>query len=78
MRKWLAETIGWYGTTAVLGAFALLSFEVIGASSALFQWLNASGAAAIVFISYRKKAYEPATLNIVWCCIALISLARML
>ena len=70
------ELIGWYGTAAILGAFAALTFGVLKAGM-LYQLLNITGAAAIIFISYRKHAYEPAALNAVWFCIGLIAIARI-
>jgi len=75
--RWLEETIGWYGTAAILAAYGFLTFGVLSAGL-LYQVLNITGAAAIVFISYRKRAYEPAALNAVWFCIGLIAVARLL
>ncbi len=72
--KKLNEIIGWYGAVAVLLAFCLVSFGVISPGSLVFQILNATGAFGIAYISYKKKVYQPALINVVWIFIALISI----
>ncbi|MFH1400393.1 MAG: hypothetical protein ABIH41_02640 [Nanoarchaeota archaeon] len=78
MARILDESIGWYGTVAIVGAYALLSFGVFGAESMLYQVLNATGALGIVYISLKKKAYQPGVLNIIWTIIAIIAIVRLL
>lgn len=73
----LGEAFGWYGTCAILLAYTLVSFEVILASSFSYQFLNFTGALGVAFISLQKKAYSPATLNIIWAVIALVALAMI-
>jgi len=76
MKKFL-EIFGWYGTVAIVGAYALVSFSIIQSNSALYQLLNLTGAIGIVAISLAKKAYQPATLNIIWAVIAAIALIKL-
>ncbi len=76
--KILEEIIGWYGTVAIVLAYALVSFEFIAPSSLLYQILNATGAIGIVYISFKKKAYQPGVLNIIWTVIALIAIIQLL
>ena len=71
----LEEIAGWYGTIAILGAYALVSFSYVSASSIIYQLLNLTGALGIVVVSLRKKVYQPAVLNIFWALIALLALA---
>jgi hypothetical protein len=78
MKKNFAEIIGWYGTIAILSAYALVSFRVIPASGYAYQILNLTGAIGIVVISIVKKAKQPAVLNIVWAIIALIAIIGLL
>lgn len=75
--KIFAEIIGWYGTAAIITAFALVSFSVLPPTDLLYHFLNGSGSIAIVYISLRKKAYQPGVLNIIWTLITLIALARI-
>ena len=72
----LLEAIGWYGTGAIVLAYALVSFSVIPSTDFWFQFLNSTGALGIIVISLSKKAYQPAVLNIIWILIALGSSLR--
>jgi hypothetical protein len=76
MNKTLVEILGWYGTAAILLAFALSSFGLLSPASTVYQLLNLTGALSIFADTMMKKDYQPATLNIVWAIIALISLLK--
>jgi hypothetical protein len=77
-RNAIEEAAGWYGTAAILSAYALVSFGFLQASSLLFQALNLSGALGIVYISLKKKAYQPGVLNIAWAIVAIAAIAGLL
>lgn len=77
MRKGISEALGWYGTFAILLAYALVSLGGVPADSGTYQLLNFTGAIGVGIISVMKKAYQPATLNIVWALIGLIALLRI-
>ena len=77
-QKLIDESIGWYGTCAIVLAYALVSFEVLSSSTFLYQILNGTGALGIVYISFKKKAYQPGVLNVIWAIIALIAIIRLL
>lgn len=62
---------------AIILAYAFVSFDVIKAESIIYQLLNFTGAIGIVIISLVKKAYQPATLNIIWTIIALFALLKI-
>lgn len=76
--KIIEEVIGWYGAIAIVGAYALLSFDVISAGSMAYQLLNATGALGIVVISFKKKAYQPGVLNIIWTVIAMVAIIKII
>lgn len=76
MQEKIIELFGWYGTVAILGAYALLSFGVIEAGSPTYQLLNLTGALSIIVVSIPKKNYQPAVLNFVWAVIAIIALIK--
>ena len=78
MKKIIDEIIGWYGTCAIVLAYALVSFGVLSSSTFLYQILNGTGALGIVYISLKKKAYQPGVLNIIWAIIASIALVKLL
>ena len=74
----LDEIIGWYGTCAIVLSYALLSFGLFSSSNIFYQLLNLTGALGIVYISIKKKAYQPGVLNILWAVIALVAIVRLI
>jgi len=77
-KKIIDEIIGWYGTIAILLAYALLSFGIFTADNIYYQLLNGTGALGIVLISFKKKTYQPGVLNIIWAFIAFIAIINIL
>lgn len=78
MKKQIIELAGWYGTFAIVSAYVLNSLSLIGSNTVIYQLLNLSGALGIVGISLHKKAYQPATLNIIWTIIAFIAIVKII
>ena len=76
-RREAVEAVGWYGAGAILLAYALVSFRLIAVHSLVYQLLNLTGALGIATISIRKKALQPAVLNIVWAVIAFSALISL-
>ena len=77
-KKIIDESIGWYGTAAIVLAYTFVSFNVLSSSSFIYQIMNATGALGIIYISFKKKAYQPGVLNIIWAIVALIAILRLL
>jgi multidrug transporter EmrE-like cation transporter len=77
MRK-LVDIYGWYGVTAIVVAYALVSFSVVKPTGLEYQILNGTGALGIVLISLFKKAYQPAILNLIWTVIAVVAIVKIL
>ena len=77
-QKVIDEAVGWYGTFAIVFAYALVSFGFLSSSTFTYQILNATGAMGIVYISFKKKAYQPGVLNTIWAIIAIIAIARLI
>lgn len=73
----LVEAFGWMGTVAIIAAYALTSFSVLPSAHLAVLLLNALGALGIAVVSYLKRAYQPAVLNVVWLAIAAIALCRL-
>jgi hypothetical protein len=78
MKRILIESMGWYGTIAIVLAYALVSFSVVAATGIWYQVLNATGAIGIVIVSFYKKAYQPGVLNILWAVIAVLAVGKVL
>ncbi|QQG37880.1 MAG: hypothetical protein HYS26_04630 [Candidatus Kaiserbacteria bacterium] len=72
------ELFGWYGTVAIIGAYALVSFSVLQPSDLVYQLLNGTGAFGILAISYYKRTYQPAVLNAIWAIIAIVAVIGIL
>ena len=77
MREKITEALGWYGVVAVVGAYALLSLNMLDSNSLIFQGLNLTGAIGIVIDALEDKNTQPAVLNIIWGIIALIAIIKM-
>ncbi|MCR4306224.1 MAG: hypothetical protein NUV73_04025 [Candidatus Daviesbacteria bacterium] len=78
MKQKLIEIAGWYGTIAIVGAFALTSFSIIKPTDSLYQILNLTGSFGIIGVSLYKRVYQTVTLNSIWALIALVALGRIL
>jgi len=76
-RRQLEEIVGWYGTVAILLAYALVSFKIIASNGYIYQLLNLTGAVGIVTISLIKKVRQPAVLNMAWAAIAFIAIIKL-
>jgi len=72
----LYEVFGWIGTAAVLVAYALVSWRFIGPDSLPAVCLNLAGGLGIAAVSIKKRAYQPAVLNVFWAVIAIIVILR--
>lgn len=72
------ELAGWVGTLLILSAYALVSFGWLAASHVAYPLMNAFGSLGIILVSFRKKAYQPGILNVIWVGIALAALIRIL
>ena len=62
---------------AILSAYALVNFQIISISSITYLALNSTGAIGIVYISLKKKAYQPAALNVIWFIIAFFAIIKL-
>ncbi|MEX0668505.1 MAG: hypothetical protein WD061_02090 [Candidatus Saccharimonadales bacterium] len=74
----VTEVFGWYGASAIILAYALVSFELVTAGSWIYQLLNLTGALGIITTSLTKKDYQPAVLNIFWLIIAAAAITRII
>ena len=67
----------WLGSILIVG-YALVSFNFTNADNLLYQLLNITGAAGIVYISVQKKTYQPAVLNMIWFVIGTAAILKIL
>ncbi|HMS30940.1 MAG TPA: hypothetical protein PJ984_00915 [Candidatus Saccharibacteria bacterium] len=74
----IVEFIGWYGPLAFIVGFALVSAGAIDGRSYAFQILNLTGGIALALISFAKKAYQPAVLNVILSLIATFTIISLM
>lgn len=70
------EAAGWIGAVLVLAGYALASSGRLDGRSPAFQWLNLVGAAGFVVNTAWHGAMPSMVLNIIWCGIAVATLAK--
>jgi hypothetical protein len=78
MKHKVVNYFGWYGVMAILAAYALLNLNVITVHSYAYQLLNLSGALGVVIEALSKKDVQPAILNVIWACIALAIVVKLI
>jgi hypothetical protein len=71
-----AEIAGWYGTAAILGAFALSSFGALSPRTRSYLLLNLTGALGVAWLCWCKTAWQAFWLEAIWAAIALLALLR--
>ena len=71
-----AELAGWYGTLAILGAYALSSFGVLGTADVAYHALNLTGALGVAWVCWRKRTWQAFWLEAIWATIAAVALVR--
>ena len=74
----LFEIAGWYGTGAILLAYALVSYDILPSDGLLYQLLNVTGALGIIAISYKKRVFQSIALNVAWAVIGAVAIVRLL
>lgn len=72
----LTELIGWIGTLLIVLAYALLSFDKIEEDDRRYMLLNLFGAIGVGFNVFTQQAWPAVALQIVWGCVAIISLIK--
>ena len=77
MKNNITEILGRYWIVAIVGAYALLSFNIIVDDSLLYQGLNLTGAIGVVVDALDDKNTQPAVLNIIWAVIAFIAILKI-
>ncbi len=68
-----SELCGWYGTLAILGAYAALSFGWLERGPA-YQLLNLTGALGVASICWYRRTWQALTLETIWALIAVTAL----
>jgi len=76
-RALIANIFGWYGTSAILLAYALVSFSMLKSTDLSYQILNLSGALGLIVLGVIDRVYQAVTLNVVWAIVACVALVKL-
>lgn len=71
-----AEIAGWYGTVAILAAYAASSFGWLGTGDRAYQLLNLTGALGVAWVCWHKRTWQAFWLEAIWAAIAVVALVR--
>lgn len=71
------EIAGWLGGGLILFGYVLVSSGRLEGRSVAYQLLNLIGSAGFIVNAAWHGAIPPMALNVIWCCVALIALARI-
>lgn len=74
----LAESLGWIGAGALLSSYALLSFGIVSGDSLIYHSMMLIGSTGLAVITYRHRAFQSFTVNIIFSIIAITTLIRLL
>jgi hypothetical protein len=56
----------------IVGAFALVMFQVVEPKSIVYILLNIFGSLFLIYESYTKKDFQPVVLNAIWATITIL------
>lgn len=71
-----AEVAGWYGTAAILGAYALSNFGLLATGDRTYQLLNLTGGLGVAWVCWHKRTWQAFWLEAIWSAIAVVALLR--
>lgn len=72
------EICGWYGMIALISAYGLASYGVIGAQSLEFQLLNITGSIGMMIVALSKGVMQAVVLNIIWMGLGLVAVVQII
>lgn len=74
----MVHVLGGIGTILVLGAYFLVSTQRVTPRSVAFQGMNLVGAILLAIYGVLLFAWASVALNVVWACIGLFAIWRIL
>lgn len=75
-RATAVSVFGWYGTLAILAAYAANTAGWLESSSSGYQLLNLSGASGVAAVCFVRRTWQAFFLEVAWALIAAASLVR--
>jgi len=76
--KIFVDLIGWIGSIELVLAYLLVSYERIGATTRVYQWLNLTGSILLMANTAYYGAFPSTFVNVIWTLIAIAALYRII
>ena len=73
-KKVLTEILGWYGVSAILLAYILVSMSLIDVHGILYSLLNLTGALGVLLVATAKHVKQSMVINAFWALMAVVAL----
>lgn len=73
----VVDIAGWYGMSAVLLAYTLVSLDILEPHNVWSLLLNLTGAIGIIAVSLVRRVRQLVVLNIVWALVAIFALIQV-
>ncbi len=74
----IVDLVGWIGSIQILLAYFLISTHRVTSMNVFYVLLNVAGSSCLLYNTLHYKTYPLATLNLIWFCIGLYALYRMI
>ena len=74
----IGDITGWIGAFVLLGAYLLVSFDLIGAQSIAYQLMNIIGAVGLMILALARRATPSVFVNAIWIIIGLVAIVGII
>jgi hypothetical protein len=71
------ELIGWFGVGCVLGAYTIVSYDIVDNQSLVFQSMMLVGSLGVMYVAYRRRDTQPFVVNLIFAFIAVTAIIRI-
>ena len=73
-----ANLCGWYGMSAMIIGYILVSLNMVAADGLPYQLLNITGAAGLLVVAESKHVIQSVLANLFWLLIGIVIVCRIL
>ncbi len=73
----IIDILGWSGSSAILTAYALVSYNKIKPNTFIYQLLNITGSALLLINTFYFGSLPASFLNFTWMCIGIFALVSL-
>ncbi len=73
----IIDILGWSGSSAILIAYALVSYNKVKPNSSIYQFLNIFGSGLLLVNTFYFGSFPASFLNFAWMCIGIFALISL-